>query len=398
MDETASDLFLELLTCEGPGAARTPPAQRGSRPLRAHARLLVRDASRRREAPVQRSGERDAGPQRLGALRTAARGLDAALVQRQQLRAAGPGGARALPPAVQWRAHAARRSPHGRADPRGRGTLREAAARSPGRGARSDGRLHQPDPEHGDQPRHRRAAGRRRAALPGARAGADPRLLPLRAARGAGARGVFSPGDGGLGAADGGRAAARARRGPDLGPAPHAGARRHAHRRRDRDADLGADRGGQRDHEPRRPGDDPDAAPAPRAAEARARRSLARAEGRERDHALRLRRAGRAAALRGARLRAARADDPQGTDADALVRRREPRPGRVRRPRPPRPRARRARPARVRQRPALLPRREPRAAGDGRDARRGARHRHAGLARAGGSPAVPADGAVPAAR
>ena len=55
-------------------------------------------------------------------------------------------------------------------------------------------------------------------------------------------------------------------------------------------------------------------------------------------------------------------------------------PGRVRRPRHARHRARRARPARVRQRPALLPRGEPRAPGDGRDARRGARHRHAGLA------------------
>ena len=77
-------------------------------------------------------------------------------------------------------------------------------------------------------------------------------------------------------------------------------------RRRDRDAGLDPDRRGQRDHEPRRARDDPDPARAPRAARARARRPLARAEGRERDHALRVRRPGRHDALRRARLRAAR--------------------------------------------------------------------------------------------
>ena len=192
-----------------------------------------------------------------------ARGLDAALVPRQQLRAAGAGGARALPPPVQRRAHAARGAAHGRADPRGGGALREAAARSPGRGARPDGRLHQPDSERGDQPRHRRAARRRRAALPRARAGPDPRLLPVRAAGGAGAGRVFAPGDGGLGAGDGRRTAPHARRGSDLRSDPHPGARRDAQRRRDRDADLGPDRRRQRDHQPRRPRDDPDAARAP---------------------------------------------------------------------------------------------------------------------------------------
>ena len=61
-------------------------------------------------------------------------------------------------------------------------------------------------------------------------------------------------------------------------------------------------------------------------------------------------------------------------------RRREPRPGRLRRPRPLRRDARREGPDHLRQRPALLPRREPRAPGDGLHARGAARLPAAGLA------------------
>ena len=58
---------------------------------------------------------------------------------------------------------------HGRADPRGRGALRGAPARSPRRGARPARRLHEPDPERGDLADLRRSPGRRRRPLPGAR-------------------------------------------------------------------------------------------------------------------------------------------------------------------------------------------------------------------------------------
>ena len=229
------------------------------------------------------------------ALRGAApEGTHAALAPGAEPDVAGRRGARALPPPLQRGVDAARGAAHGRADPRGGGALRRAAARAPGRVIDLLRRVHQPDPQHGDQPHHRRAGGRRRGALPRPRAGDDPRLLPVRAARGARRAprprsrrwrrgcGAWWP------------SAARRSREDLISDLLRAqGDDEHAQRRRDRDARLDPDRRGQRDHEPRRARDDPDAARASRAAEARARRPLARAEGRERDHALRLRRAGR---------------------------------------------------------------------------------------------------------
>src|SRR5262245_38172537 len=64
--------------------------------------------------------------------------------------------------------------------------------------------------------------------------------------------------DGGLGAGDGCRAPARARRGPDLRPAAGPDARRDARGRRDRAPDLAPDRRGKRDDEHRRARPDPD--------------------------------------------------------------------------------------------------------------------------------------------
>ena len=176
------------------------------------ARLLARDAPRRREAALQRSRERHAGPPRLGALRARARGHDAALGRGPQLFSLARRGARALPPAgSSARSRRARCAAWTRRSARWSSASRRRCAG--GRGEVIDllGEFTEPDAEHRDQPDHRRAARRRRGALPRARAGHDPRLLAVHAAGGA-ARGAerasrSSP----LGARDGG-GAARARR------------------------------------------------------------------------------------------------------------------------------------------------------------------------------------------
>ncbi|MBY0401113.1 cytochrome P450 [Myxococcota bacterium] len=105
---------------EGSDPADPPPAHRRSRPLRPVDGLLARDAPRRRKASAQRSRARDPRPQSVGALRAAGARHVASLVRRPQLRAPGPGGPPALPPALHQRADAeggANRDPEAFPDP-----------------------------------------------------------------------------------------------------------------------------------------------------------------------------------------------------------------------------------------------------------------------------------------
>ena len=177
-----SEPFFEMLAADDPAPLAARAARRDPGPLRGAARLLARDAARRREAALQRPRERLQRQAGLGAARPEYRGDDAALGRGPRDVLAGPRRPRAHAPPGVGRVHAARGAAHGGPDPRGGRAHRGAAARPAWRGDRPARRVHQHRAEHRDQPDHRRAARRRRGALPPDRAVDDRGLHAVHAA------------------------------------------------------------------------------------------------------------------------------------------------------------------------------------------------------------------------